>query len=43
MPERFKAFDSALITYAEAREIAKIRDACFAYLDEFVTNISNQE
>ncbi len=43
MPERFKAFDSALTTYAEAREIAKIRDACFAYLDEFVTNISNQE
>jgi len=43
MPERFKAFDSALITYAEAREIAKIRDACFAYLDEFVTNISNEE
>jgi len=43
MPERFKAFDSALTTYAEAREIAKIRDACFAYLDEFVTNISNEE
>lgn len=43
MPERFKTFDSALITCTEAREIAKIRDACFAYLDDFVANISDQE
>ena len=42
MPERFKKSDSAQITYAEAREIAEVRDACFAYLDDFLTDISNQ-
>lgn len=39
MPERFKAFDSAQITYAEATEIAKIRDACFASLAVLVHNL----
>jgi len=41
MPERFKAFDSAEITCAEAGEIAKLRDACFAYVDEGITNLVN--
>lgn len=39
MPERFKEFDSAQITYVEAMKIAKLRDVCFAYLDNFVTDI----
>ena len=43
IPERYKEFDSAQIAYAEAKEVAKIRDDCFAYLDDFVTNIFNQE
>lgn len=41
MPERFKGFDVAQITATEARELATIRDGCFAYLDAFITNISN--
>ena len=43
MPERFKTFDCARIRSAEARQIAKIRDACFSHIDELVTHILNQE
>jgi hypothetical protein len=39
MPERFKDRDAAQLEYVEAREIAKVRDNFFAYLEDFIARL----
>lgn len=39
MPRRFQDQDSAYISYHEAREIGRVRDAFYIFLKEFITKV----